>query len=265
MLRHDLGPSPAVAAPFLWRESEAGQVLVCGPLEAYARHVFTTRQLRFRDASIAEDYERLARALGLDSAAGIGRVRQVHGRGVRVLHAGEHADGDAEADVLVSLDPSRAISVRIADCVPILLAARRAPVVAAVHAGWRGTAAGAARAAVEAVAALGVPAGDLVAAMGPSIGPCCYQIDERVRTAFLAMTPDAAGWMMEDGPGHWKLDLWRANREQLIEAGVPAEAIFAAALCTADHPEVCWSHRRDGAAAGRMVAAVRARGAGLEA
>jgi YfiH family protein len=220
-------------------------------------HLFTTRHLRFRADSQPNDTERLAGVLGLP-ASDIVWVTQVHGRAVLVVRPGEATPGDrAEADAIVSTDAARAIAVRVADCVPVLMAGRSGRVVGAVHAGWRGTAVGAVGAAVEAMTAEGVAASDLVAAVGPSIGPCCYQVDDRVRTAFLAMTPDAAAWFAEDGPGHWKLDLWQATVDQLEAAGVPAGAIAVSRVCTADHLDTCFSFRREGAAAGRLVAAIR--------
>jgi copper oxidase (laccase) domain-containing protein len=120
-------------------------------------------------------------------------------------------------------------------------------------------AAGVVRAAVEALGSAGVDARDLVAAIGPSIGACCYQVDARVRDAYLAVTPEAAAWFDDDGPGHWRLDLWRAGRDSLVDAGVPAPSVHVARLCTADHPDRFFSHRREGASAGRMAAAIRRR------
>jgi hypothetical protein len=150
--------------------------------------------------------------------------------------------------------------VCVADCVPVVIADRRRRVAAVVHAGWRGTCVGVVAEAVEIMAEGGVPASDLVAALGPAIGPCCYQVDGRVRTAFLAMTPDAAAWFADDEPGRWKLDLLSANADQLRDAGLAAEAIHVAGVCTADHLDLCYSHRREGETAGRMVAAARLTG-----
>lgn len=232
-------------------------VTTAGPLGAIApRHAFTTRALSFRGDSTAADWAQLARLIDTPEDR-IVRVSQVHGR--RVIHVtpGVALPANTEADAIVCTDPSRAVAVRVADCVPILIADRAHRVVAAVHAGWRGSCAGVATATVEAIVELGIPPADLVAAIGPSMGPCCYQVDDRVRTAFLGITPDAAAWFAEDGPGHWKLDLWRANADQLVLAGVPEESITIMGVCTGHDRERCWSYRRDGGDAGRMVAAIR--------
>lgn len=224
------------------------------------RHAFTTRALSFKGDDAPGDWARLARHLGTEEDR-IVRVSQVHGRKVVVIRPdapqGTVANETTpEADAIVSVDPDRAVAVRVADCVPILLADTSRRVVAAIHAGWRGTCAGVATATVETIDELGIDPGTLVAVIGPSMGGCCYQVDDKVRTAFLGMTPDAAAWFEEDGPGHWKLDLWRANADQLEAAGVPAGAIHVMGVCTKHDHDRCWSYRMDGAGAGRMLAAI---------
>lgn len=244
-----------VAPGFYWLEGSP-RYLRSDALESVARHVFTTRQLGFRDESFEADAARLAAALGV-SPTDIVWVRQVHGRAVLRVGAGSVAAEPREADAIVSTDPTRVIAVRVADCVPVLLADRQQRVVAAVHAGWRGLAAGVIGHAVAAAAECGAAPADLVAAIGPSIGPCCYQVDERVRNTFLGVTPDAAAWFAEDGPGHWRLDLWQASVDQLETSGVPARHIWASRICTADHLADCFSYRKEGPATGRLVAAIR--------
>jgi YfiH family protein len=255
-------PITPVAPGFEWLETTTGLILAAQPLSTLAEHLFTTRQLEFRPHSQADDYGRLGAALGVDPAAVI-RVRQVHGREVLIVRPGEPVPADPEADAIVSVDPARAIAVRIADCVPVLLADRGHRVVAAIHAGWRGTAAGVCGATLDAIGGLGVRPADLVAVVGPSIGPCCYQVDAAVRVACAGLDMPTDGWFQEDaqaasGP-RWKLDLWQATHDQLVHAGMSPSDVHIARLCTADHLDVCYSYRREGAGTGRLVAAIRHR------
>jgi YfiH family protein len=246
-----------VAEGFRRTDGQVGPALRSEALDPLG-HLFSTRHLRFQGKSREADAARLAVDLGVPPSA-VAWVKQVHGRAVSVVTADVPVPPDpVEADAIVSDDPERAVAVRVADCVPVLMADRSGCVVAAVHAGWRGTAIGVVGAAVEAMTTLGVSATDLVAAIGPSIGPCCYQVDDRVRTAFLAVTPDAARWFAEDGPGHWRLDLWQATVDQLEAAGVPAGTVAVSRICTADSPDTCFSFRREGPGTGRLVAAIRA-------
>lgn len=238
-----------------WDATDVGEMLRHSALAAVAPHVFSSRALEFRREPVG-DYTKLASLFDV-SESDIVRVKQVHGRVVVQVHPATPVPPDLEADAIISTDPARVVSVRVADCVPILIADRHHRVVAAVHAGWQGTCAAIAQATVAAIEDLGVPASDLMAAFGPSIGPCCYQVDGRVRNAFLATTPDAAGWMTEDGIERWKLDLWQANVDQLLLSGVPGASIHVSGICTADTLDRCFSHRAEGADTGRMVAAIR--------
>jgi YfiH family protein len=154
---------------------------------------------------------------------------------------------------LISDQPGAALGIRTADCVPVLLATRDGRPVAAVHAGWRGSAGNVAAAAVRALRdEFGTDAGDLVALIGPHIGPCCYEVDAPVRRAIS----DASVF----GPGrdaeHWRLDLGELNRSQLERAGLPAHSIYRVGGCTSCEPELYASYRRDGSDV-RMVHWVR--------
>jgi YfiH family protein len=145
--------------------------------------------------------------------------------------------------------------LRYADCTPILLADPRRRAIAAVHAGWRGTAVRAASSAVKALRdAFGSEARDLIAGIGPAIGPCCYAVGADVFESFVDR-PWAATTTRTGAPA---LDLWEANRRDLIDAGVPAEQIESANICTQCASDRFFSHRANGGQpAGRFAAVIR--------
>src|SRR5262249_55675411 len=143
----------------------------------------------------------------------------------------------ADADVVVSDDPARALAIQTADCVPLLLADRRTGVVCAAHAGWRGLAARVPAIAVDALArAFGSEAADLVAAVGPSISAERYEVGGDVRARFQAAgfaNAQIARWFpVETRDGHWLFDGWQAARDQLEAGGLAPASIHIAGLCT---------------------------------
>jgi YfiH family protein len=251
---------------FEWRVAPAGPVLVCRPLEDVARHVFTTRPWPLGSRSgpaDAESWNDVARVMDVGTDRLL-RVHQVHGAGVVVQRAGQPIAGSADADIVLGDDERVALAIQTADCVPLLIGDQRTGAVAAAHAGWRGLAQAVPRLTVEAMAGeFGSRAGDLVAAIGPSIGARRYEVgtDVWMRFAGARFTPaQLAGWFSVAGrPEHWYFDGGEATRDQLQGAGVPAARIHVAALCTASHAEWLCSYRRDGSPAGRMAAAIRPR------
>lgn len=289
-------PQPTDA--FEWMQAAAGPALVCRPLARLAPHLFTTRGWalgsRAGDDDGGDAWDQIAAAMHVDRSHLV-RVHQVHGANVVVRRARQTPARPAvtssrpDADIIVSNDCAIALAIQTADCVPLLIADRvhgadragaTSGAVAAAHAGWRGLAARVPMVTVDALAhEFGARPADLVAAIGPSIGACCYEVGDDVRGRFESAGFSAeqlARWFAveprsssrnrsmpslspQGRANHWFFDGWAAAREQLLEAGVPAQQIYSADLCTASHPEVFCSYRRDGAPAGRMAAVVRAR------
>jgi hypothetical protein len=255
---------PAVPGGFYWSDAPWGPLLRCRPLEAVARHAFTSRHLTLSPTAGAAE---LAASVG---ATAVAQASQVHGNAVVVVRPGmEWQMPWPEADVLVSRDPATAVAVRAADCVPLLIADPVTGAVAAVHAGWRGTAARAAVAAVDALAREhGARPSDLLVAIGPCIGSCCYEVGTVLVDAFAAAGHERYlidRWFLAPAPPRGsrerpglRLDLAGANRDQLILAGVDETHINASGLCTAMHPDVLTSYRAEGAQARRLAAVILA-------
>ena len=226
---------------FEWADAPWGRVLRCCAIAA--PHAFTTRALVLD----ADGWRSLRDLLGVTRVV---RPRQVHGKTVTVVGT----QGEATADAVLTNTVDTAAAVVAADCVPLLLFDPRTGAAGAVHAGWRGTAARIASTAVESMTRqFGSSPSDLIAAIGPSIGPCCYAVGGELLSEF---GPDGRRWFYRLSDG-WRLNLWAANRDQLVDAGLPTANVHLAELCTVKHPDEFPSYRRDGARAGRIAAAIR--------
>lgn len=247
---------PDVPASFYWTEQPWGPALRCRAMDPLAQHLFTTRQLQLPSA---EAWRALASAVGV-AADHVASLNQVHGREV-VTVRGEVPRERPEADALVSRSPDVALVVRAADCVPLLIADRQTRAVAAVHAGWRGTAARVAVAAVESLTReFGSRPEDLIVAIGPAIGPCCYEVGPDLVDAFAAAGHERYlidRWFLTPREKKMRLDVPGANRDQLVLAGVREENIHVSGLCTAMHLDLLTSYRVEKEKAGRIAGVIR--------
>jgi polyphenol oxidase len=253
---------------------------MCEPLLPFAEHFFTTRQWRLgeRTLDLADGWAEVAEAVSIAEER-VARLHQVHRADVVTYKKGARPPHGPlpKADIVLSDEPATAVAIQTADCLPILIVDRRTHAVGAAHAGWRGLRVRAPFGAVAGlVAEFGSDPHDLMVAVGPSIGACCYEVGEDVRGQFadgfgaeqigrwflpvpqeLKDNPPLRSLSPARRPNHWFFDAWTCAREQLEFAGVPRDQIFIAGLCTASHETCFCSYRRDGAIAGRMAAVIR--------
>ncbi|MEX0959442.1 MAG: peptidoglycan editing factor PgeF [Burkholderiales bacterium] len=174
-------------------------------------------------------------------------LNQVHG--TRVMEA-DTWTAPVEADASFARSPGTVCAVLVADCLPVLLADRKGSVVAAAHAGWRGLAAGVIENTIEAMAR---PPEQLIAFLGPAIGPDAFEVGEDVYQAFVARDAQAARAFRPHVHGKWMADLFQLARQRLAATGVGA--VHGGDLCTCSDPRRFFSHRRD-KVTGRMAALV---------
>ena len=251
---------PEPGSGFRWLPAPWGHRLHADALEGFP-HGWTTRQLALRGSQDqeAQAWAAVAEA-GERDAAALLRLRQVHGAVVHCPNGSRPLADRPAADAALSSDASILLAVQVADCVPIVFADASTNTVAVAHAGWRGTAGGIAGATVSALARHRVRVTDIGAAIGPSIGPCCYRVGAELVDTFrdAGWPKETATWFEQRADG-WYLDLWRANTDQLVQQGVKRDAVHVAGLCTACHQDRFFSYRRDGAGTGRMAAYIAAR------
>jgi YfiH family protein len=211
-------------------------------------------------AHVAENRRRLARA----TAGPLFVARQVHGTAIARVRAGDDpaALAQVEADGICSDSPGLAVGVFVADCIPALIVDPRTGSFAAVHAGWRGTVAGVLPAAVRTLGTeFGARPEDLRVALGPAIGPCCFEVGPEVVAAFEALFPDArARGIVLPSPrgaaGKANVDLKAANRLLLERSGVAPAGLDAAPECTHCERARFFSFRRDGSGIGQLMGVV---------
>jgi polyphenol oxidase len=257
-LVHGFSTRPGGVSPL-----EGEKVLNLGFAEWDSRENVLENRRRFESALGASDFMFVA-------------LKQIHSDVVQLFDAApaQPCRGDASATQRAGL----LLGVQTADCVPILLVDTKRRAVAAVHAGWRGTLQ---RIVVKAIGRMqmqfGTKPADLLAAIGPAIGGCCYEVGTDVAIQFHSQFADAQEWFDEFRtgdepnpiqwlnmmpPGHQPppknvlLDLRKANRAQLAEAGLRRQNIFASELCTACRRDLFFSYRKEGASTGRLMAAI---------
>lgn len=177
-------------------------------------------------------------------------LKQVHG--VRVLDA-ESVHDRPEADASIARTPNTVCVVQVADCLPVLLADRSGRLVAAAHAGWRGLAAGVLDNTIAAMRGAGASSSDVIAYIGPGIGPRAFEVGDDVRAVYVYRDADAAPAFVPGAPGKWLANLPALARRALLRCGV--RAIYGGELCTYSDPQRFYSYRRDGET-GRMAALI---------
>ncbi|MBQ7777519.1 MAG: peptidoglycan editing factor PgeF [Oscillibacter sp.] len=211
--------------------------------------------------NLAENYRRFCAVIGTDVERVV-LAKQVHETTVRLCTSADAGKGlwserDYTADALITNETNLPLAVFSADCGIILLHDPTVPCIGAVHAGWRGCAGGIVEKAVRAMTEhFGADPARIRAAVGPSIGQCCFETDADVPEAMLAALGKAAEHCIEKNGVKYHVDLAGLNRLWLLRSGLTEEHIDMAGVCTGCHPELYWSHRKMGEARGVQCAMI---------
>jgi polyphenol oxidase len=287
----------AIAPPWKLHKSGGLQILQLDPFRKlpWLVHGFSTRiggisdlngekvlNLSFMEwdqrENVEENRRRLQKAIDAKDSK-LTAMHQIHSDVVRRFET--TPEGRCKGDASVTNQPGLLLAVQTADCVPILLVDPETRAVAAIHAGWRGTLGRITEKTVGRVRQeFGSKPQDLFAAIGPSIGPCCYEVAAEFVSKFAAQFADATEyfdearsgeepnplqWLNMAPPGHQPppknvhLDLRKANRSQLLAAGLRAQNVFVSDLCTGCRPDLFFSYRKEGVASGRLMSVVGVR------
>ncbi|WP_321347659.1 peptidoglycan editing factor PgeF [uncultured Draconibacterium sp.] len=209
---------------------------------------------RVRYSNMPENKQRLANALNLDKEQMV-YPDQTHSSCVAAVQEVPKAV-ILETDALVSNQPGLCLCVQTADCVPVLLFDPETKVIAAIHAGWRGTVGGIVEKAIGKMTNYGASAENIVAAIGPSISPEIYEVGDEVVAAARKSIPNVKLTLHKNGTGNYHFNLWEANRQLLLKNGVLVQNIQVLGACSFSEDEKFYSARRDGIDTGRMVSGI---------
>lgn len=235
-----------------------------------SRNEFSSLNLAFGrgdpDENVMENYRRICAAAGFGTDSMVSSA-QVHRTVVRRVGRQNCGEGftkpkPAGVDGLITNEPGVTLVTHHADCAPLYFVDPVHKAVGLAHSGWRGTAV---RIGAETVRAMTKEFGsrpeDLVCVIGPSIGPCCFEVDSPVYEIFAGMDDlSPREWIREDGGGKYHIDLWEANRRILMRAGVPETKISISGLCTQCHPDLLFSHRASRGKRGGLAAFLALKG-----
>jgi YfiH family protein len=213
---------------------------------------------------VRKNRERLAEAIDIPMNS-MTTAKQIHDDHVKVVSKELRGKGSLDfdgaingTDAMVTNVPDTCLMVLLADCVPLLLYDPSKKVIGVIHAGWKGTLRRIVQATVRTLQNhFGSSTRDIVVGIGPSVGPCCYQVGQEVISLaeqVFGTTQDIIRNRSADGKGH--LDLWKANKKQLLDAGIPEENIEMAETCTCHHSDVFFSYRHEKGKTGRFGAGI---------
>jgi len=212
--------------------------------------------------AVGENFRRFCAALG-GKPEDVVLSRQEHHVNIRNVTAVDRGKGVTrerdytDVDGLITDEPGILLCTQYADCVPLLFADPVKKVVAASHAGWKGTAAGIGRVTVEKMRAdYGCDPGDMMVGIAPSIGPCCFEVDAPVLEAFQKLAVFDEGCFTAKPHDKYMISLWEVNRRSLVAAGVRPGHITVTDLCTRCRPDLFWSHRAAGDKRGSLAAMI---------
>ena len=208
------------------------------------------------DSNVLQNWGRLAAAFAIPLEQFL-VVNQVHGDNIFVIkpHGGYFSSrAEMDYDAIVTDRANVAICIKTADCVPVFIADRIKKIIAVVHGGWRGTSLGITAKVIRLLQdKYGSSAQDILAAIGPSIGKCCYQVDSVVADSFYKQKGHKHFLFAGTGKNKWTLDLTEANHRQILECDIPEDNIDISDLCTMCNQDLFFSHRGSGGITGRQI------------